>query len=128
VTAVARIAPAPSSAPSATELMALAHSRAVDDRQRLLLGVLSLCETNPPEGLSPVLEEIFLTLARQAERDMRQVLSTRLAVADWAPAALVHMLALDEVEIARPVIAGSPLLKDDDLIRLLVEASLEHQV
>jgi uncharacterized protein (DUF2336 family) len=129
VTAVARIAPVPSAiAPSAADLMALAHSRAVDDRQRLLLGVLSLCETNPPEGLSPVLEEIFLTLARQAERDMRQVLSTRLAEADWAPAALVHMLALDEIEIARPVIAGSPLLKDEELIRLLVEASLDHQV
>jgi len=129
VTAVARIAPTPAPAPSPAELMALAHSRAADDRERLLLGVVSLCETNPPEGgLSPVLEDIFLTLARQAERDMRQLLSSRMAEAEWAPPALVNMLALDEIEIARPVIAASPLLKDEALIRLLVEASLEHQV
>lgn len=125
---LARLTPEAPPAPSPAELMALAHSRATDDRERLLMGVLSLCETNPPEALSPVLADIFLTLARQAERDMRQVLSDRMAGADWAPAALVHMLALDEIEIARPVIAASPLLKDDDLIRLLVEASLDHQV
>ena len=130
MTAVARIATLspPDAAPTPGQLMALAQSRAIDDRERLLMGVVSLCETNPPEGLSPVLEEIFLTLARQAEREMRQVLSSRLAEAEWAPAALVNMLALDEIEIARPVIAASPLLKDEALIRLLIEASLEHQV
>ncbi len=126
MTAVARIALSP---PPVAELMALAHSRAPDDRERLLMGVLSLCEAAPPgTGLTPVLEDIFLTLARQAERDMRQVLSNRLAAVDWAPPALVNMLALDEIEIARPVISASPLLKDEALIRLLLEASLDHQV
>ena len=38
------------------------------------------------------------------------------------------MLALDEIEIARPIIAASPVLKDADLIRLLVEATIEHQI
>lgn len=126
MTVVASIAPAP---PPVAELMALAHSRSADDRERLMMGVLSLCEAAPPgTALTPVLEDIFLTLTRQAERDMRQVLSKRLATADWAPPALVNMLALDEIEIARPVIAASPLLKDETLIRMLVEASLDHQV
>lgn len=128
MTAVARIAPETAAVPAPAELMALAHSRAADDRQRLLMGVLALCEASPQQTMTPVLEDIFLTLARQAERDIRQMLSARLAEADWAPAALVNMLALDEIEIARPVIAASPLLKDEALIRLLVEASLEHQV
>lgn len=114
---------------SPDQLLLLARSREVDDRQRLLLGITSLCRARPPSGeLSPVLSEIFLILARQAERDVRRVLSERLAAADWAPPALINMLALDEIEIARPVIASSPLLRDEDLLKVLLEATLEHQI
>ena len=42
--------------------------------------------------------------------------------------ALITMLALDEIEIAAPVIAASPLLQDADLIRILLETTLEHQI
>lgn len=110
-------------------LVELARSRNSDDRQRLLLGIVALCEASPPEnGVAPLITEIFLTLARQAERDVRKILSERLAGVDWAPPALINMLALDEIEIAGPVIAASPLLQDIDLIRVLVEATLEHQI
>lgn len=116
-------------APSPTELLSLARNASPDARQRLLLGVVALCDASPPSGeLSPVLGEIFLTLARQAEREVRKALSEKLAHADWAPAALVNVLALDEIEIARPVLASSPILQDDDLLRVMVEASLEHQI
>ncbi|WP_404415166.1 DUF2336 domain-containing protein [Brevundimonas vesicularis] len=112
-----------------SQLLALANSRSADDRQRLLLRVTSLCETTrPPSTVAPLLSDIFMTLAAQAERDIRLALSERIAGVDWAPPALVNMLALDEIEIARPVIASSPLLNDNDLIRLLIEATLEHQI
>lgn len=112
-----------------SQLLALASSRSADDRQRLLLKVTALCETTPPPPeVAPVLSDIFLTLTAQAERDIRLALSERIAGVDWAPPALVNMLALDEIEIARPVIASSPLLKNTDLIRLLIEATLEHQI
>ncbi|MGV8929356.1 MAG: DUF2336 domain-containing protein [Brevundimonas sp.] len=75
-----------------------------------------------------MLGEIFLTLARQAEREVRKVLSEKLAHADWAPLALINVLALDEIEIARPILAASPVLQDNDLLRVLIEASLEHQI
>lgn len=117
------------SPPACPDLLALARNPSADARQRLLLGVVALCDSRPPAGeLSPILSEIFLTLARQAERDVRKVLSERLARADWAPPALINVLALDEIEIARPVLAASPLLQDDDLLRVLVEATLEHQI
>ena len=113
----------------AADLLTLARSRAADDRQRLLLGVASLCDAAPPGSeMEPVLSEIFLTLAAQAETDIRQILAERLATSEWAPPALINMLALDEIEIARPVILASPLLQDADLIRVLVEATLEHQI
>lgn len=126
MTALARMAPAPA---PIDDLVRLAQSRSLDDRQRLLLGVTALCEAAGPEGrASQILGEIFLGLTRQAEREIRLVLSQRLAAAEWAPPALVNMLALDEIEIARPIIAASPVLKDDDLLRLIIEASLEHQI
>lgn len=111
------------------ELLTLARDRSADARERLLLGVLSLCDAHPPVGeLSPILGEIFLTLARQAERDVRKALSMRLAEADWAPRELINLLALDEIEIARPILAASPVLQDEDLLRVLLEATLEHQI
>ena len=117
------------SPPAYPDLVALARNPSPDSRERLLLGVVALCDARPPSGeLSPVLGEIFLTLARQAERDVRKILSERLAGADWAPPALINVLALDEIEIARPVLAASPVLQDDDLLRVLVEATLEHQI
>lgn len=115
--------------PSAGELLDLARNTSADARQRLLLGVIALCDASPPHGdLSPILGEIFLSLARNAEREVRKLLSEKLAHADWAPAALVNVLALDEIEIARPVLTFSPILQDDDLLRVLIEASLEHQI
>jgi uncharacterized protein (DUF2336 family) len=130
LTVLAQLRPADlSSPPGLPDLLALARIPGVEARQRLLLGVVALCDAQPPAGeLSPVLSEIFLTLAGQAERDIRRMLSERLAHADWAPRAVVSALALDEIEIARPILASSPILQDDDLLRVLVEATLEHQI
>lgn len=131
MTALARSYPIANDAPAPKlgELLALAQSRTIDDRQRLLLGITALCDAQRPSvELSPVLAEIFLVLARQAERDVRKILSERLANADWAPPALVNVLALDEIEIARPIIASSPLLRDEGLLQVLLEATIEHQI
>lgn len=114
---------------SASRLLDLARSKTPDDRRRLLLGITTLCNATPPGAeASPLLADIFMVLARQAERDIRKTLAETLAAAEWAPPALITMLALDEIEIARPVIAASPLLQDQDLLRVLVEATLEHQI
>lgn len=111
------------------ELLALAGSRSVDDRQRLMLGVVALCNANPPtEGCAPVLSDIFLALARDAETRIRQTLAEQLADAAWAPRAMIDLLMMDEIDIARPVIARSPLMRDEDLLRILVDATLDHQV
>ncbi|MFC3070351.1 DUF2336 domain-containing protein [Phenylobacterium soli] len=114
--------------------MDLAKSRAPADRERLLLGIVDLCEAGgsgeamaQPE-IQALLNSIFLSLVVEAEREIRKRLAAKLAHADWAPPALINVLALDEIEIARPIIAGSPLLKDHDLIRLLAEATIEHQI
>ena len=116
-----------------SDLVSMARSRDPGARERLLAGVVALCEGDSA-GLSrdprarAVIDQIFLVLVAKAEREVRLHLSERVAGAAWAPKALIDLLAQDDVEIARPVIAHSPLLADGDLIRLLVEATLEHQI
>lgn len=126
---------APTAAPT-DEMLALARSRTAADRERLLMAVAELCDraeqSNNGQPQRPevqnVLQEIFLNLVREAETDLRQKLAQRLSHAAWAPHGLVVVLAMDEIEIARPIIAASPVLTEDDLLRLLIEATLEHKI
>lgn len=114
------------------EIMTLAKSRDVADRERLLINLVDLCDGNPEELRTPrvqaLLSQVFFDLVFQAEYDIRLRLAEKISSADWAPSALINILAFDDIEIARPIIARSPILKDPDLIRILVEATLEHQV
>lgn len=119
---------------SSESLLELARSRAPADRERLLVGIVELCDAGDGAAVtaSPqiqvLLNSIFLGLVATAEREIRKRLAEKLSTADWAPPAMINVLALDEIEIARPIIAASPVLKDADLIRLLVEATIEHQI
>ena len=126
-------APSPRSEPlplaSLHQLIDLAAGRPPEEQQRLLLGVADLyCSVGGQAGAPPALTEVFVAMVRAAEQDIRRALAERLADAAWAPADLVRLLAADAIEIARPVIAASPLLLDADLLALLEEASLDHQV
>jgi len=115
------------------DLLLLARSRRPADRERLLDAMISLCDRAENDEInSPAVHDlvgaIFMTLAAEAEHDIRRRLAEKIAPAAWAPSALVNVLALDDIEIAAPVIAASPVLRDHDLIRLLVEATLDHQI
>ncbi|MFZ5719590.1 MAG: DUF2336 domain-containing protein [Pseudomonadota bacterium] len=119
---------------SSGSLLDLAKSRQPADRERLLLAIADLCDA-PHAGdamksasIQALLSSIFMSLVVEAERDIRRRLSQKLAAADWAPNALINVLALDDIEIARPIIGQSPVLRDADLVRLLVEATIEHQI
>ncbi len=121
-------------ASQAERLLELAKTRAPADRERLLLAIADLCEGAESVGaldtgaVHSLVNDIFMLLVVEAEHDIRARLADKLATARWAPRALMNVLALDEIEIARPIIANSPVLQDVDLIRLLVEATIEHQI
>lgn len=118
----------------AERLMTLAKARTPGDREQLLLAITDLCDSAESvgaldaEAIQALLNDIFLCLVVEAEREIRRRLAEKLAKASWAPRALLNVLALDEIEIARPIIASSPVLTDRDLIRLLIEATIEHQI
>ena len=118
-------------ATGAEPLLTLAKSRDPTDREQLLSRLVQICETQeaaraPRAKLE--IEAVFMALVADAERDIRARLAERLARADWAPAMLIDMLARDDIEVARPVIAASPLLDDTALIALLNEATSAHRI
>ena len=116
---------------TAEPLLKLARSRDPTDREQLLSGLVSLCEAESAGMGAPAnaeVEAIFLALVSEAERDIRARLAERIALAAWAPPRLIEALARDDIEVARPVIAASPLLKDEALMRLITEATLAHRV
>ena len=111
--------------------MTLARSRDPVDREQLLARLVDLCESGKNQmapRTAKEVEVVFLALVSEAERDIRARLAERLARAEWAPPRLIETLARDDIEVARPVIAASPLLKDELLIRLVTEATLAHRV
>jgi uncharacterized protein (DUF2336 family) len=116
----------------AQDLNDLARSRAPADRERLLMAIVDLCGGAEDAVHAPpvqdLLSSIFLDLVAGAEHEIRSHLSVKLAQAEWPPVSLVNVLALDDIEIARPIIASSPVLRDVDLVRLLIEATIEHQI
>ncbi len=115
-------------------MLALAQSRTPDDRERLLNGLVELCTAaqngsgHLPVHTRRVVEGLFITLVKQAEHEIRENVAEKLAEATWAPSALINILALDEIEIAEPIIAYSPVLGEEDLLQMMVQATLDHQV
>lgn len=117
----------------AADLLLLAKSRHPVDRERLLNAIVALCDrADIDEVAQPQTRElvggVFMALVAEAERDIRRRLAEKIAPAPWVPPALINVLALDDIEIAGPIIAASPVLQDHDLIRLLVESTLDHQI
>lgn len=114
---------------SLEQLIDLAHGQSGERQRGLLMGVADLYHSVGGRLSAPKrLAEVFIALVRAVEADVRQALAERLADADWAPTDLVRLLAADAIQIARPIIASSPLLEDADLIQLLSSASIEHKI
>ncbi len=114
------------------DLMTLARSREPQARERLLEAIVSLCssaaEVAGQPGVQQILGSVLLSLVHDAEHDIRLRLARQLACTDWPPPDLIRLLAFDEIEIAAPIIAESPLLQDSDLLQLLIESTIDHQI
>jgi uncharacterized protein (DUF2336 family) len=78
-----------------------------------LLGLVS-----DPRGdnLLHVYDSVMLRLAEMVEPAARVEIAAQLAHLRRAPDGIVRKLALDEIEIAQPLLICSPVLTDDELI------------
>jgi uncharacterized protein (DUF2336 family) len=71
---------------------------------------------------------ILEALLREVEASLRAALAQGLARRNDVPRSLVMALAADEIMVAEPILAGSPLLGDDELIELIRTRSQEHRL
>lgn len=72
--------------------------------------------------------DILRRLSKDVEMSIRIGLAERLASDSEAPHELILLLADDKIEVARPVLARSPVLSDEDLEALIVRGSQAHQI
>ena len=74
-----------------------------------------------------LMREILRRLTRDVEMAIRIALAERLSEDATAPHDLILLLVDDRIEVARPLILNSPLLTDDDVLRLIAGADVGHQ-
>jgi hypothetical protein len=75
-----------------------------------------------------MMEDIIRTLIRDVEISVRQTLSVRLADRSDAPRDLVVLLASDEIDVAHPILIRSDVLRDSDLMEIVQQRTMEHQI
>jgi len=110
-------------------VIADAALRPVAEQTRLVMGVADLyADKRVKDENVQAFANFFTQLVTAAAKEVRQGLSERLGASDSLPPELARALANDEIAIARPVIAASPLLNDDDLLALLAKESTDHRL
>lgn len=121
-----------SAAPSSLGLLlSIAENRHPAKSEDLALTVSQMCiddmqPLSPSESL--IAYDILQRIYPDAEMHVRRMLADRFSLRPETPHQLVMMLANDSIEIARPVIMHSPVLQEDDLIRICVDCSRMHRL
>lgn len=72
-------------------------------------------------------DDIFKHLYRFAHTEVRQKLSSTLAMADWAPQNLLRELANDDISLALPVLSHSTVISEDILVEVANNKGAEYQ-
>jgi uncharacterized protein (DUF2336 family) len=98
-------------------------------REEIFLAVASLYRLqgtylNPRER--ELMRDILRMLAKDVEMAIRIALAERLADDPAAPHDLIVLLADDRIEVARPLILRSPILTEEDVLRMVCEADEAH--
>jgi uncharacterized protein (DUF2336 family) len=103
---------------------------ATTSREEIYLAVASLYRvqrTDLNERERELMREILRRLTRDVEMAIRIALAERLSEDATAPHDLILLLVDDRIEVARPLIINSPLLTDDDVLRLIAVSDIGHQ-
>jgi uncharacterized protein (DUF2336 family) len=113
-----------------SKLVELAHERSSDKRRELLRQVSELFlgsdEVRGSSSSREITDDILVTLAQNMEASVRAELAERFADHPDAPADLVRDLALDVIEVARPLLARSNVVDDATLALSVRRHGGEH--
>ena len=113
------------------KLVALAETRTNASRQDLYDSIAELFERRGDhlsDAERAIILEILERLSHEVEMSVRLALANRLAERGDAPRELVRMLANDDLQVAQNILAGSPVLLDEDLIDIVRHRTKQHQL
>lgn len=120
-----------SAQPELEELLQIARDKSSAGRQRLteLVGDLFLDRHQTVgDRERSLMIEILRKLIHDVEVHVRKALAERFATSPDSPTELVRDLANDEIEVAYPILIASTVLQDADLVEVVRERTLEHQL
>src|SRR5690606_15858288 len=112
-------------------LFALAQEKSEKSRRLLVENIADLFlapEGRLTEHQRMLMTDILYKLLSELELAVRKELAANLAAREEAIPELVKLLANDQIEIARPVLERSEVLRDQDLIEVVKMRSEEHRL
>jgi uncharacterized protein (DUF2336 family) len=113
------------------ELLLLAQDKSSDARSRLVENITDLFLSDDgrlSEHERALMSDILGKLVSQVEAEIKKELSKALTNSGIDLPDVARQLAGDEVEIARPLLEKSSLLKDPDLIEIIRMRTDEHRM
>ncbi len=113
------------------DLLTLARDTSITARTRLVEEIADLFserETVLSQHERTMMIQILEKLIRDFEMSVRHALAERLAEEPKAPTALISILANDEIEVARPVLMRSDVLRDHELIEIVRNRTRQHRL
>jgi len=113
------------------DLLRLAHDRSSAARIQLSEVVSDLFFNTTrvlTEQERAAMTDILRQLIHDVEISVRKHLAIRLSDEPGAPSELVNILANDVAEIAHPVLTRSQVLQDPELVEIIRNRTLEHQL
>lgn len=114
---------------SAHDFIELARRKTAESRKELFGNIADLFlddRARLSDRERSLMTGILRSLIAEVEKEVRQELSIRLTEREDAPPELLVALADDEIEIARPILMRSQVLRDPDLIEIVKHRGREH--
>jgi len=112
-------------------LMEMARDKTAAGRQGLMSTISDLF-FNKGDVLSDreraLMSDILRQIIHEVEMSVRRQLAERLSKVTNAPRDLVMALANDEIEVAHPILLGSNVLHDADLVEIIQHRTMQHQL
>lgn len=109
-----------------TDLYDLAKDNDPASRSELTGVIGSILEIDLNLRESELVADVLIKLMRQAEKDLRQVVSEQVAVLGNVPLRLILQISNDEIEIAKPVLTKSSVLASLDLMYIIKSKTSEY--
>jgi len=113
------------------ELIELARNRSAEGRRRLVENITDLYIADS-DRLSDheraIMSDILCKLMFDIEIEVKRHLAEQVARLDNVPEDLVVMLGNERIEVARPILEKSHVLKDPQLIEIVRQRSDEHRM